>query len=148
MQSRTPTKQQAFEILLLENNLRDAELVMQALKESNIHKNILHVSEKNGFIPCIDDAVTCYGYLPFRLIILNLEPPSFSEIELLNIIRANPATSSVPVILTSSVAPAHLIFQSYRLGINSFLVKPSEIASLASDLQHLEVHKLLEDTLN
>ena len=72
MQARTQTRQQAFEILLLENNLQDAELVMQALKENNIHKDILHVSEKNGLMQCIDDAVTCYGYLPFRLIILNL----------------------------------------------------------------------------
>jgi two-component system, response regulator len=140
---------QSFEILLVENNLTDATLVMEALKKNNIHNSVLHLSGNDTAVSYINQAGgSVFPFKRVKLIILGIDPPGFMAIEILKMIRQNPLTNTIPVILMSDVAPADLILKSYRLGINSFLVKPAEATMLARDMGRLEVQKIFEPGLN
>ena len=59
-----------------------------------------------------------------RLVILDLKLPKLGGLEVLRQLRANPATRYLPVVmLTSSRVPSD-VAESYRLGANSFVVRP------------------------
>jgi two-component system response regulator len=115
------------EILLVEDNPDDAELTRIAFEQARI-ANQLNV---------VKDGVEALDYLFARgahagrnpddlpsLVLLDLNLPKLDGREVLQAIRANPATRSLPVVvLTTSTEPFDLE-ASYELGVNSYIRKP------------------------
>ena len=114
-------------ILLVEDNEDDVFLMKRALKEAQI-KNQLQVAE---------DGQQAVDYLsgkeqfadrklyPFpALVFLDLKLPLKSGHEVLKWIRAEPGLESLVVVVLTSSDEASDVDKSYRLGANSYLVKP------------------------
>jgi two-component system response regulator len=134
------------DILLVEDNPGDLELTMHALQSSNL-ANRLHVA-RDGEEAL--DFLFCRG--PFgdrdiasgpRIVLLDLKLPKLDGLEVLRALRADPRTQHLPVvILTSSEQESDLI-ESYKLGTNSYLVKPVDFGEFTQAVTQLGMYWLL-----
>jgi len=118
----------SVEILLVEDNPTDAELTMRALRRNNLANNVTWM--KNGvealdFI-CRRGAYASRSEDHPKLILLDLKLPKVDGIEVLRQLKANEKTRTIPVVVLTSSAEERDIVESYRLGVNSYIVKPVE----------------------
>lgn len=114
------------EILLAEDNPTDAELTMRALRKNNLANNLVWVkdgAQALDFIFCKGAYAERGNGLP-RLIMLDLKMPKVSGIEVLQQIKSDEHTKIIPVVMLTSSAEERDIVESYKLGVNSYLVKP------------------------
>jgi CheY-like chemotaxis protein len=114
------------EILLAEDNPNDAELTMRALRKNNLANNLVWVKDGEQAL----DFIFCTGTYSNRikghprLIMLDLKMPKVNGIEVLQRIKSNEVTKIIPVVMLTSSAEERDIVESYKLGVNSYLVKP------------------------
>ena len=114
------------EILLVEDNPTDAELTMRALRKKNLANNLVWVkdgAEALEFIFCNGRYEASNNATP-KLILLDLKLPKLDGIEVLRQLKANPRTATVPVVMLTSSQEERDIVESYKLGVNSYIVKP------------------------
>lgn len=122
------------EILLVEDNPTDAELTMRALRKNNLANNLVWVKDGAQAIDFIfrkgEYAQRSNGHP--RLILLDIKLPRVSGIEVLQRIKSDEHTKVIPVVMLTSSAEERDIIESYRLGVNSYLVKPVDFAQFIS----------------
>ena len=113
---------EGVEILLVEDNPSYVELTLRALRE--IAKDSVRVDIAGDGERALAMLLSPKVYRLPRLVILDLKLPKLGGLEVLRQLRANPATRYLPVVmLTSSRVPSD-VSESYRLGANSFVVRP------------------------
>jgi two-component system response regulator len=114
------------EILLVEDNSNDEALTLHAFGKQNIANNI-HVvrdgAEALEFIFCTGAYADRSIENP-RLILLDLKLPLVSGIEVLRAIRGDERTQMIPVVVLTSSAEERDVIDGYKLGVNSYIVKP------------------------
>ena len=120
------TEFQSVEILLVEDNAADAELTLRGLRRNNLANNVTWI--KNGaealdFVFCRGNYASRRNDYP-KLILLDLKLPKVDGIEVLRQIKSDERTRAIPVVVLTSSAEERDIVESYRLGVNSYLVKP------------------------
>lgn len=136
----------AVEILLVEDNLNDVELALRALKTSRISNRVVVVS----------DGAEALDYLfgagkhaqrdtsqPPRLVLLDLKLPKVDGLEVLAKIKADPATRGIPVVMLTTSHEERDIVECYRLGVNSYIVKPVDFEQFTKAVQQLGLYWLL-----
>jgi two-component system response regulator len=136
----------AVEILLVEDNPQDLELAMRALKKANLGNHIEVArdgAEALDFLFCegahserrIEDAP--------KVVLLDLKLPKVDGLEVLQRIRADPRTRTLPVVVLTSSKEQRDVVESYRLGVNSYVVKPVSFELFADAVQRLGLYWLL-----
>ena len=93
------------EILLVEDNPNDAELAMRALKKNKLANNVIRVcdgEEALDFIFARGQYKTRERLNIPRLILLDLKLPKIDGLEVLKIIKADPVTKIIPVVVLTS----------------------------------------------
>jgi two-component system response regulator len=116
-------KYNEVEILLVEDNLHDADLTIRALTKYNLANNLLHLKDGEEALEYLYSPQT--NSMP-KLILLDLKMPKVNGIEVLKRIKSDDDKKMIPiVILTSSKEEADIV-SSYRYGVNAYLVKPVE----------------------
>lgn len=111
------------EIILVEDNISDADLVMRALRKNNLVNNVLHLHDGQEALDYIFGSVEEIVQTPPKLILLDLKMPKVNGLEVLEKLKSHELTKSIPVvILTSSVEDPDLK-KCYKLGANSYIVK-------------------------
>jgi two-component system response regulator len=112
------------EILLVEDNPDDAELTLRVLRNRKLANHVVWV--RNGadaldFLYCRGAyAGRSAGGSP-RLVLLDLNLPKVSGIEVLARIKSDPATRRLPVVVLSSSTHDKDVLDSYNLGVNSYV---------------------------
>ncbi len=113
---------EGVEILLVEDNPSYVELTLRALRE--IAKDSVRVDIAGDGERALAMLLSPKVQRLPRLVILDLKLPKLGGLEVLRQLRANAATRYLPVVmLTSSRVPSD-VAESYRLGANSFVVRP------------------------
>ena len=121
-QETVAVESEGVEILLVEDNPSYVELTLRALRE--IAKDSVRVDIAGDGERALAMLLSPQVYRLPRLVILDLKLPKLGGLEVLRQLRANPATRYLPVVmLTSSRVPSD-VAESYRLGANSFVVRP------------------------
>lgn len=126
-----------MEILLVEDNPKDVELTLHALKKHNL-ANKVHVARDGQealdyfFSP---EAARRNGKP--RFVLLDLKLPKVPGLEVLRRLKSEESTRFIPVVVLTSSSVERDMVESYRLGANSYLQKPVDFA------QFLEVAKTL-----
>ena len=81
-----------------------------------------------------------------KLILLDLKLPKVSGLEVLQKIKADARTRQIPVVALTTSNAERDIQESYRLGINSYIVKPLDFNQFAEAIQQIGLYWLLETT--
>ena len=124
---------QQIDILYAEDNPADAELTLYTLKTRNIANSIVWVRdgvEALDFLRRRGRYANRVGGMP-RMVLLDLKMPKLDGVDVLKALKAEEATRGLPVvIMTSSHEEADLV-KSYKLGVNSYVVKPVDFDKFA-----------------
>ena len=130
---------QLVDILLVEDNPCDAELALRALKKHNLANRVEWVKDGEQALDYLFRR-SIYAdrskHMP-RVVLLDLRLPKIDGIEVLRQIRANFDTKELPVVVLTSSKEERDIFDTYKLGVNSFVSKPvafDEFAKVVADL--------------
>jgi len=138
--------QNVVEILLVEDNARDAELTMRALKKNNFSNRLVHVQDG---VEALD---FLYGRGKYegrdieqhpRVVLLDLKLPRMSGLEVLRIIKEDERLRNLPVVVVTSSTEDPDMKTAYELGANSYVVKPVEFDSFVNAMSHLGLYWLL-----
>jgi two-component system, response regulator len=113
-----------IDILLIEDNPNDAELAMRALKKNNLSNSILHLQDGEEALNYLfaDENATNFP----KLILLDIKMPKVDGIEVLRKIKSDEKRKIIPVVLLTSSREERDIVESYRVGVNAYIVKPVE----------------------
>jgi two-component system response regulator len=136
----------AVEILIVEDNPQDAELTLRALRKQNLANQIYVVedgAEALDFIFCKGKYADRDFSKPPKVIFLDLKLPKVSGLEVLQEIKTNPLTKSLPVVVVSSSREDPDIKKAYELGVNSYVVKPVNFDDFLSAMSHTGLYWLL-----
>jgi two-component system response regulator len=118
---------QQFEILLAEDNSADAEMTLRALRKNNLANKVHWVKDGEAaldYVLCRNEYAGRSPGQPPKLVLLDIKMPKVDGIEVLRRLKGNPETRVIPVVVMTSSNEERDIVESYRLGVNSYIVKP------------------------
>lgn len=128
-------------ILLVEDNPNDGELTMEALAEHNLANDVMWVRDGEEAL----DYLYCRGTFAGRecndlaVILLDLKLPKVDGLEVLRVIKADEALKSLPVVVLTSSREERDMIESYRLGVNAYVVKPVDFGEFMKAVEELGV---------
>ncbi len=134
------------DILLVEDNLNDAELTIRALRKRNLANHLVHVTDGQQALDFLFGAGDYAGRPidgPPKVVLLDLKLPKIDGIEVLRRIRADPRTRLIPVVVMTSSREDRDVIESYNLGANSYVVKPVEFGNFSEAVCNLGLYWLL-----
>ena len=133
-------------ILLVEDNPNDVELTFRALKKRNL-ANKVHVvkdgAEALDFIFAKGSYEERNMNDPPKLILLDLKLPKVSGLEVLKEIKSDERTKTIPVVVLTSSREEKDMVESYKLGVNSYIVKPVDFDKFVDSVGDLGLYWLL-----
>jgi len=115
-----------MEILLVEDNPEDAEMTMRALRKRNLANQLRWVKdgeEALEYLFCTGRYAGRDPARPPKIVLLDIKMPKVDGIEVLRRVKNSPL-KSVPVVVMTSSNEERDVVESYRLGVNSYIVKP------------------------
>lgn len=134
------------EVLLVEDNKRDADLAMRALKRKNFSNNIIWVKDGEEAL----DYLFARGQYSERsvnikpkVVLLDLKMPKVDGLEVLKEIRTNDVTKDIPVVMITSSKEEKDIVDSYKYGVNSFIVKPVDFNKFLKAIEDVGYYWIL-----
>ncbi|MFZ6012386.1 MAG: response regulator [Bacteroidota bacterium] len=137
---------QQVDLLFIEDNPHEAELTIRNFKKYRLANNLVHIddgAEALDFIFCrgkYEQNVKSPGP---KLILLDLKLPKVGGHEILRQIRADARTRNTPVVVLTSSDEESDISECYRLGVNSYIVKPLDFKSLTNAITSLGMYWLM-----
>jgi two-component system response regulator len=136
-----------IDVLLVEDNVDDAELAMRELKKSQVRNNLLHVKDGEEALYFIFATGKFAGLREIqnvpKLILLDIQMPKVNGIEVLEKIKADERTKAIPVVILTSSNQSPDIKKCYGLGVNSYIIKPVEFEAYAKAIKELGLYWLL-----
>jgi two-component system, response regulator len=134
------------DILLVEDNPNDAELAIRALTKQRLANNLQHVEDGEEAL----DFLFARGKYSGRdanerpkLILLDLKLPKVDGIEVLRAVKADERTNLTPVVVLTSSREERDLIETYRLGVNSYIVKPVDFDKFVDAVKELGFYWLL-----
>jgi two-component system, response regulator len=134
------------DILLVEDSASDAEMTISVLKKNNLTSKLLHV--KDGVAAL--DFIFAEGKYSDRkiedrpkVILLDLKMPKINGIEVLQKIRSDERTKTIPVVVLTSSKEDPDIKKCYELGVNSYVVKPVEFDEFKKVISNLGLYWMI-----
>lgn len=138
------------EILLVEDNPTDVELTLRTLKKHNLANHVEVVSDGAEAL----DFVFATGAYKDRkidkkpkVILLDLNLPKVDGLEVLRKIKSDERTKDIPVVVLTSSKEEQDRIESYRLGVNSYIVKPVDFTQFTKAVSELGLYWLLLNEL-
>lgn len=120
------------DILLAEDSPKDAELTQRALRKHNLGNRLYWVKDGAEAL----DFIFCRGAYgdrdparPPKLVLLDIKMPKVDGIEVLRQVKADATTRTIPIVVMTSSNEDRDVMESYRLGVNSYIVKPVDVGA-------------------
>jgi len=134
------------EVLLVEDNIHDAEMTIRALRKVNLSNNLVHVKDGAEALDFIFARGKFIGreteQLP-KVILLDIKMPKVDGIEVLRQLKSQDASKTIPVVIMTSSKEEQDVIRSYQLGVNSYVVKPVDFEGFAKAVSELGLYWLL-----
>lgn len=138
------------DILLVEDNLNDAELALRALKKSGVANNIFVVNDGEDaldFLYCKNKYASRNPNHTPKIILLDLKLPKVDGLEVLRILKADERKKIIPVIVLTSSDQEKDMIESYKLGVNSYIQKPVDFEQFITAVNQIGYYWLLLNQL-
>ncbi len=126
-------------ILVAEDDPRDAELTLEALSEYNLRNEVV----------LAEDGAEALDYLYRRgkfserregnpaVVLLDIKMPKVDGLQVLKTIKEDPELRTVPVVMLTSSREERDLVESYRLGVNAYVVKPVQFMQFVESVKQL-----------
>jgi CheY-like chemotaxis protein len=131
----------AIEILLVEDNPNDIEMALRAFKKNKLVNRVYVVRDGEEAL----DYIFCKGSYSQRnfnnspvLILLDLKLPKINGIEVLKQVKADPRTSNIPVVVLTTSREECDVLETYRLGVNSYILKPVDFDQFVNSVRQID----------
>ena len=123
-----------IEILIVEDDEDDAALTLKALGELALGRRAARVRDGEEALEFLFGTGRHAGRAaPFpRLILLDMRLPKMDGLQVLTIVKGDPRTKSIPVVMLTSSGREEDVARSYALGVNSYIVKPASFDEYAA----------------
>ena len=135
------------ELLLVEDNINDAELTIRELKKHHLANNLFHVKDGEEALDFLFATgkfanTRDVNHVP-KVVLLDIQMPKVNGIEVLQQIKADERTKATPVVILTSSKEDPDIQKCYKLGANSYIVKPVNFERFAEAIKNLGFFWLL-----
>ncbi len=113
-------------ILLVEDNIKDVELTLEAMAENNLANRVVVVRDGVQAM----EYLLCLGQYSKRkpgnpaIILLDIKMPRMDGIQVLRNIRSHPKFKRIPVVMLTASRQEQDLINTYDLGVNAYVVKP------------------------
>jgi two-component system response regulator len=137
---------ESVDILFVEDNFNDAELAIRELRKHHMANNLVHIEDGEEALEFIFGTGKFKGRnitLAPKLILLDIQMPKVNGIEVLQKIKSDPRTRTIPVVMLTSSKEDPDIQKSYALGANSYIVKPVDFKGFSDAIRNLGFYWLL-----
>lgn len=131
-----------IEILLVEDNPKDVELTLHALKKHNLANRVYVARDGQEALDFFFDGDQVKAVKP-KLVLLDLKLPKVSGVDVLRQLKQNPLTRAIPVVVLTSSTTEKDMVDSYRLGVNSYVRKPIDFNEFIAAAKTLGMYWLL-----
>jgi CheY-like chemotaxis protein len=136
----------AVEILLVEDNPQHVELTLRALRKYNLANNVLVAKDGAEALEFIF-ATGAYSQRQVeqgpKVIVLDLKLPKVDGLEVLRRIKSDERTKAIPVVVVTTSEQERDIVESYKLGANSYIVKPVSFEKFVEAVSELGFYWML-----
>ncbi|MGE0130839.1 MAG: response regulator [Blastocatellales bacterium] len=136
----------AVEILLVEDNPQHVELTLRALRKYNLANNVLVVKDGAEAL----EFIFATGAFEQRriesgpkVILLDLKLPRVDGLEVLRRVKSDERTKAIPVVVVTTSEQERDIVESYKLGANSYIVKPVSFEKFVEAVSELGFYWML-----
>jgi two-component system response regulator len=134
------------EILLVEDNPQDLELALRALQKAHVSNRIQVARDGAEAL----DFIFCEGPFSHRqiqngpkVVLLDLKLPKVDGLEVLQRVKGDARTRAIPIVVLTSSREQQDVVETYRLGVNSYIVKPVNFEGFAKSVQELGMYWVL-----
>lgn len=135
-----------IEILLVEDDPNDLKLALHALREEHLANRVQVARDGEEAL----DYLFCQSAFQHRdpnqhprLVLLDLKLPKVCGLDVLNRIREDPSTKTLPVVILTSSKQEEDLVRSYRLGVNSYIQKPVDFDRFREVVKQLGYYWLM-----
>ena len=128
-------------ILLAEDNAEDVEMTLEALSQHNLANDVIVARDGAEAL----DYLYCRGEFKGRpagnpaVILLDLEMPKVNGLEVLRTVKADGKLKLIPVVMLTSSREEPDLIESYKLGVNAYVVKPVNFQEFIAAVRQLGV---------
>ena len=133
------------EILLVEDNPADVELTLHALRRNNLANQIRVARDGEEALVFLFDSQHP-NHMHLKLLLLDLKLPKVDGLEVLRRLKSEAGTRSIPTVVMTSSTEERDVMESYRLGANSYIVKPVEFDRFEQAVRELGQYWLVLNT--
>ena len=134
-----------IEVLYVEDNPYDIELTQIIFKKQNFLDKVHTVEDAEKALEFIfstgDYQDKNKKYLP-KLIILDLKLPKITGMEVLRQIKSDENKKVIPIVMLTSSSEEVDLIESYRYGVNSYIVKPNDYKQLQEVISEIGLYWL------
>lgn len=128
-------------ILLAEDDLVVAELVMHALSQHDPPPRVVHVRDGVETLDFLYSKGRYRDRTPGdpAVVLLDVKMPKLDGLEVLRQIKSDDNLRLVPVVMLTSSQDERDVRESYALGANAYVVKPVEFRNFVTVLRQLSI---------
>lgn len=123
-------------VLLVEDNVRDAELLCDALEDDVDATRIVHVRDGVAALEWLERGEARGDRLPL-LVLLDLKMPRMTGMELLARLKQDARYRHIPVVMMTSSQQEQDLVGAYDLGVNAYVRKPLDFNEFVTTVRHL-----------
>jgi len=136
-----------IDLLLVEDNMDDAELTMREFKKHGMADKLYHVIDGEQALDFIFGVGAYSGernilHQP-KLVLLDIQMPKVTGVEVLKKMKADERTRSTPVVILTSSREDPDIKKCYDMGVNGYIVKPVHFENFAKAIKAIGFYWLL-----
>jgi len=137
---------EALEILLAEDNPADAEMTLRALRRNNLANHVHWVKDGEEALEYLfrnGRYASRSASRPPKLVLLDIKMPKVDGIDVLKRLKQDSATRGIPVVVMTSSNEERDVVDAYRLGVNSYIVKPVQFEAFAETVAKIGMYWVL-----